>query len=688
MQAHPMRSIRHALALSCFLCATFVAGMVQSAPYAAMVMDARNGEVIFARNHDTKLHPASLTKMMTLYVAFEAIKHGEVTLDTQFTTSKRATQQACVCLGLRQGQRISLRYLIRAAALRSANDAAVVIAEGISGSVEAFADRMTRTAHAMGMSNTTFRNPHGLTQAGHLSTARDMTILGRQLYFDYPQYFNIFSRRSDDAGVAHVPNTNRRFLDAYSGADGIKTGYTRAAGFNLTGSAQRGGKHIIATMFGGSSTAARNAHVAELLDIGFSRAATRVATRAPRTPGYQGRGAVAVAAAPASPPANGDFDPGAAAKTIRLQMAVRKSPRPVARPVKAPAEELLLAVRESVDLTVAELAAAAPDPVAPEVLAVAPPARETAAFAAPGTSAEDVLAAAVAAGFSVVDPDDLGQLDPESDPTANTEIAALDENASTDDAVPFAEAEPASVAVAAAAVASTVPQPRPETLAVPTPVTDIAQTDTQPEAVAEADTSVLAAAQTGDNALEAGQDMTWIGSPDTFLAEQDFELASVHDDSMLAADDTGMTEMAQPMRFDVDLDMPPPPPAQVPTHDPGIVLTSTPRATSDPAERQAIASVVEAHVDSEPRIVSRLSTSDGGRMWGVSLGQFNSRAAAERSLITVKMAEAASLGNGVSRIRQTSSRFEATFAGLTQAEAERACLRLEARAMDCEVATP
>lgn len=695
MQAHSMRSIRHALALSCFLCATFVAGVVQSAPYAAMVMDARNGEVIFARNHDTKLHPASLTKMMTLYVAFEAIKHGEVSLDTQFTVSQRAAGTSCVCLGLRPGQRISLRYLIRAAALRSANDASVVIAEGISGSVEAFADRMTRTARAMGMDNTTFRNPHGLTQAGHLSTARDMTILGRQLYFDYPQYFNIFSRRSDDAGVAQVPNTNRRFLDAYSGADGIKTGYTRAAGFNLTASAQRGGKHIIATMFGGSSTAARNAHVAELLDIGFSRSATRVATRAPRTPGYQGRGAVAVASAPASPPANGDFDPGAAAKTIRLQMAVRKSPRPMQRPVKAPAEELLLAVRESVDLTVAELAAAAQDTVAPEVLAVAPPPRETAAFAAPEPSPEDALAAAVAAGFSVADPEDLGVIDPEGEPAADTELAALDETALTDDEMPFADAETAAVTVAAAAVASTVPQPRPETLAVLSPAADIDLTDVQSAALAEAtpdaadaDTLALAEVQTEDDALQAGHDMTWIGSPDTFLAEQEFELASVYDDSMLAADDSAMTQMAQPMRFNVDLDMPPPPPAQVPAPDPGIILTSTPRATSDPAERQAIAAVVEAHVDSEPRIVSRLSTSDGGRMWGVSLGQFNSRAAAERSLITVKMAEAASLGNGVSRIRQTSGRFEATFAGLTQAEAERACLRLEARAMDCAVATP
>lgn len=219
MQAQILRSLRHMMACAVVMHVMLIAVMAQAAPYAAMVMDARNGEVIFARNHDTKLHPASLTKMMTLYVAFEAVKHGEVTLDTQFTVSRNAASTSCVCLGLRPGQRISLRYLIRAAALRSANDASVVIAEGISGSVDAFAQRMTRTARAMGMNNTTFRNPHGLTQAGHVSTARDMTILGRQLYFDYPQYYNIFSRRSDHAGVATVPNTNRRFLDAYAGAD-------------------------------------------------------------------------------------------------------------------------------------------------------------------------------------------------------------------------------------------------------------------------------------------------------------------------------------------------------------------------------------------------------------------------------------------------------------------------------------
>ncbi|TDW37954.1 D-alanyl-D-alanine carboxypeptidase [Roseinatronobacter bogoriensis subsp. barguzinensis] len=657
MQAHFMRFLRHAMAVSVFVAAISIAGISHAAPYAAMVMDARNGEVIFARNHDTKLHPASLTKMMTLYVAFEAIKHGEVTLDSQFTVSRNATQTSCVCLGLRPGQQISLRYLIRAAALRSANDASVVIAEGISGSVEAFAERMTRTARAMGMANTTFRNPHGLTQTGHLSTARDMTILGRQLYFDYPQYFNIFSRRSDFAGVGNVPNTNRRFLDAYSGADGIKTGYTRAAGFNLTASAKRGGKHIISTMFGGSSAAARNAHVAELMDIGFTRAATRVATRAPGTPAYQGRAAVAVAQAPAR---NGDDDPGAAAKTIRLQTAVRVSQRPQQRPVRAPDDAILLAVRESVDAavtdvtTIAEAEAVAAEVgtteiavLAPDALGVTPPPRPDLSEA--DDPAEVSLDAAVAAGFSIAAPEDVAELASNDGPASEESTASADlaPETATEEAVQMAE---------------------------------LAENPTQeraPEPEQGAESVQLADAQgTPEDAIELVEDseITWIGASESLLAEAE-------------SDDVLLEGLEEPVQF-ASLDQNAAPPASS-----GIILTSTPLTSAKDASPQALAAAIDANLDSTadnnaPEVIARLSTSDGGRLWGVSLGQFTSRHAAERSLITVKMAEAAALGNGVSRIRQTSGRFEATVAGLTQTEAERACLRLSARSMDCDISHP
>ncbi|MEM9707787.1 MAG: D-alanyl-D-alanine carboxypeptidase family protein [Pseudomonadota bacterium] len=266
-----------------------------------MVMDARTGEVLHSRNADTRLHPASLTKMMTLYVAFEAVERGEISLDDRVTISRKAAAEPPSKLGLKSGQKIKLRFLIRAAAIKSANDAATAIGEAISGSEAAFARRMNRTAKAMGMTRTTFKNAHGLTEAGHLSTARDMTILGRHVFYDYPDYYNLFSRIQTSAGKKTVTNTNRRLLNAYRGSDGIKTGYTRAAGYNLVASAERGRERIIATVFGGRSTATRNARVAELLDMGFKRAPTQVAVRKPKRPAYLGNAASPVMVARAGP---------------------------------------------------------------------------------------------------------------------------------------------------------------------------------------------------------------------------------------------------------------------------------------------------------------------------------------------------------------------------------------------------
>jgi D-alanyl-D-alanine carboxypeptidase len=292
---------------------------VAAAPYAALVMDARTGEVLHASNADTRLHPASLTKMMTLYIAFTAVKNGEISLDTQVRISQHAASEPPSKLGLRSGQTIAFRYLIRAAAVKSANDAATAIGEAISGSEAAFARRMNATAKALGMTRTTFRNAHGLTEDGHLSTARDMTVLGRHLLYDFPQYYNLFSRRSTHAGLREVSNTNRRLLDAYKGADGIKTGYTRAAGFNLVASAERGNERVIATVFGGKSTASRNAKVAELLDLGFRRAPSSAPLRKPDAPDY----VATIGTAP----------DGAYGKSVRVSGLVTASLRPVARAV-------------------------------------------------------------------------------------------------------------------------------------------------------------------------------------------------------------------------------------------------------------------------------------------------------------------------------------------------------------------
>jgi len=289
---------------------------VMSAPYAAVVMDARSGKILHSRNANTRLHPASLTKMMTLYVVFEAIRHGEITEDTLVKISRNASREPPSKLGLKAGQKIKLRYLIRAAAVKSANDAATALGEAISGSEEAFANRMTRTAKRLGMTRTTFKNAHGLTQKGHLSTAHDMTILGRHLLYDYNQYYNLFSRRTTTIGKRKIANTNRRLLANYKGADGIKTGYTQAAGFNLVASAERGKERIIATVFGGRSTSSRNARVAELLNMGFKRAPTNVAVIKPRRPAYPNPGKV----------------DGHASISHRTVTAVKTSLRPKLRP--------------------------------------------------------------------------------------------------------------------------------------------------------------------------------------------------------------------------------------------------------------------------------------------------------------------------------------------------------------------
>ena len=345
-----------------------------AAPYAAMVMDARTGEVLHSRNADTPLHPASLTKMMTLYIAFQAIQRGEITLDTVVTVTQQAASEPPSKLGLRTGQQIRMRYLLRAAAVKSANDAATAIGVAISGSEEAFATRMNRTARAMGMRNTTFRNAHGLTQSGHLSTARDMSVLGRHVIYDFPQYYNLFSRRTADAGIATVRHTNSRWLNSYEGGDGIKTGFTNAAGYNLVASAQRGQERVIATVFGGASTAARNAKITELMDIGFNRAPSRARIRQPNPPA-----AMLSSARPST--SSGATVRGNAGKTIRVSGLISTSMRPVMRPQPAApiSEEAVVAAVDTnmIDSMLAEAlgqpAAAAPAAApAPQAVAKAP----------------------------------------------------------------------------------------------------------------------------------------------------------------------------------------------------------------------------------------------------------------------------------------------------------------------------
>ncbi|MCC7322055.1 MAG: D-alanyl-D-alanine carboxypeptidase [Rubellimicrobium sp.] len=354
-----------------------------AAPYAALVMDARTGQVIHEQNADTRLHPASLTKMMTLYVAFVAIERGEISLDTEVRITAEAAAEPPSRLGLRTGQTIRLRYLLRAAAVKSANDAATAIGIAIAGSQEGYAARMNATAAAMGMSNTHFVNMNGLTREGHYSSARDMSVLGRHLVYDFPQYYNLFSRRTADAGMAQVTNTNSRFLDSYRGADGIKTGYTVAAGYNLVASAERDGVRIIATVFGGTSSANRNARVAELLDMGFAAAPANAQVRAPD---------LVAALDPGASPGTGSAGSGGA-RTLRVtgqvQVALRPHARPQAPSVPAdPADPLLAA---AIDAAVEGAVEEAVNAALAEALGLAPGSEELSALSGGDAPALDGL---------------------------------------------------------------------------------------------------------------------------------------------------------------------------------------------------------------------------------------------------------------------------------------------------------
>lgn len=242
--------------------------------YAALVMDADTGEVLYARHADQRRRPASLTKMMTLYMVFEAMAAGRLGLDDRITISKRAAGQAPSRLGLTAGSSLSAREAVLALVTRSANDVATAVAEHLGGTEFSFALKMTARARTLGLKHTTFRNASGLPARGQWSTARDMGALARALLRDFPNHYRYFSvREFEFEGRAHRNHNN--LLGSYDGIDGIKTGYIRASGFNLVASAVREGRRLIGIVFGGRSARSRDQHMRTLLDRGFVALASR-----------------------------------------------------------------------------------------------------------------------------------------------------------------------------------------------------------------------------------------------------------------------------------------------------------------------------------------------------------------------------------------------------------------------------
>ncbi len=244
-----------------------------SPKFASIIVDGNSGSVLEANSPDGLRHPASLTKMMTLYLLFERLDAGKMKLDTEMTVSEHASEQDPTKLGLRPGQTIRVEDAIKGLVTRSANDAAVVIAEAIGGSEDNFARMMTRKAHALGMSRTLYRNASGLPNDEQVTTARDQSILGRALQDRFPRYYRYFSTTAFNFH-GHEIRGHNHLLGSVDGVDGIKTGYTRASGFNLVTSMHRGNRFLIGVVMGGRSSGSRDATMRSLLADNLEKASS------------------------------------------------------------------------------------------------------------------------------------------------------------------------------------------------------------------------------------------------------------------------------------------------------------------------------------------------------------------------------------------------------------------------------
>jgi D-alanyl-D-alanine carboxypeptidase len=372
-----------------------------SPPTASIVVDGNTSAVLEESNPDAPRHPASLTKVMTLYLLFERLDAGKIRLDSQLSVSEHAASQSPTKLGLKPGQTISVEDAIKGIVTRSANDAAVVIAENLGGSEEAFARLMTQKAHALGMSHTTYVNASGLPNDDQITTARDQALLGRAIQDRFPRYYRFFSTTAFVFRGQTIRGHNH-LLGAVPGVDGIKTGFTNASGFNLLTSVHRDGRYIIGVVLGGRSAGERDAHMRALVESNILLASARrtapvIADRGPpmtaamaapqanvakmqlARPFAPGRGVPAAAASANSHALVGSNDPirPLIVKTLTYRTVTVRSPTMRPMPVLVPSTAATIVAAQ--DAPAPAQARALPSQPAPEVVASAAPVQVVAA---------------------------------------------------------------------------------------------------------------------------------------------------------------------------------------------------------------------------------------------------------------------------------------------------------------------
>ncbi len=243
----------------------------RSSRFSAITVDARTGAVLFSESADAQRYPASLTKMMTLYITFQELKAGHIKLSTPLTVSGRAAGMAPSKLGLKPGSTITVEQAIKALVIKSANDVAAVVGENLGGSESNFATRMTRTARDIGMSHTTYRNASGLPNPGQITTARDQATLSLRVMRDFPQYYPYFRLQGFNFKGRTI-RTHNRLVGRFPGTDGLKTGYIGASGYNLATSTRRGDKRLVGVVMGSNSAGRRNSYMMQMLSQYFGKA--------------------------------------------------------------------------------------------------------------------------------------------------------------------------------------------------------------------------------------------------------------------------------------------------------------------------------------------------------------------------------------------------------------------------------
>ncbi len=599
--------------------------------YAAIVVDAHTGRILHAENATEQKYPASLTKVMTLYMVFEALDSGRLTMNTPLRVSANAAKQPPTKVYVKAGETIRVKDAILTLVTKSANDVAMVVAENLGGSQAGFGRAMTRKARQLGMRHSTFTNPSGLPDSRQRTTAIDMAILAVAVMRDFPHYYHFFKTAKFQYHGRNYPNHNA-LLSTYQGTDGIKTGYTRASGYNLLASARRDGRRLIGVVFGGTSSKARNRRMVELLDRGFARARYAQASKA-QQPAQPSTGPRRFAKTPA-PAAARQTARNPASSTLRrssgsgTQSAARPRTRPeITRPQPIP--------RSAGQVEQATRPAAAPvRPGRDQRSSLAPSSRTSAASAARASHTP------ASASTAAATPNTVSRAQVAS-ATAPTRVASA--------TAPTRTGPSPRTTHTAARPQPSFPVTRPQPMD-PAPLPDMA---------ARAPASVADGPLANDNDSMGGSATMRVASvPDTAPFSSGGRSGNTRaDDAPFARAQAKATEATT---ADVSRDRPAEP-------------TTYTRVLDDGDYRLAV--------------TGELST------WGVQVGAFRGYGQAEAAVLNAAQLLAVAGGNrGASQIvpvhTDNGTLYRARLMGMEEVAARRACDALRQRANDCYVVNP